>query len=239
MRSMSFHQLGNAPDSREELEVPVDGDDLAEFWNLHIEEMHQIIELVHLAKVPVPILRLFASTALVLFPRSGIDPIRLVAAILRRVHIWFQRKRTANALVLIHTEGANPIPYFLTTVQLKFQLQLLNTFLRPEVTSYNSIFILAQSISENSGHQMHEQVPPIMCHHSLGKKSPIVDGLNAVLVQPIHISTTTPRAKFVIIFTVCTLHGVEVVIAGRVVVIADAPQRRGNDSCPHDVVGSV
>mmetsp|Transcript_105906 Transcript_105906/g.252666 ORF Transcript_105906/g.252666 Transcript_105906/m.252666 type:complete len:377 (-) Transcript_105906:78-1208(-) len=170
IRHAGLHDLCNAPRPGEDLEVGTCYDQMREVREGAVEMPHHGIKLVHLAErrlVMVVILRLAACTRRVQLPRPRVPPLGIPLPEIVRV-LWRSAKVVADAGVLIHREGADPIR--LGSTHGPLQEPFFQLLQRSSAGSQGGcdvcVVLLAKGIRKDGGNQVQEQVRPVVRDHT-------------------------------------------------------------------------
>mmetsp|Transcript_8375 Transcript_8375/g.23949 ORF Transcript_8375/g.23949 Transcript_8375/m.23949 type:complete len:384 (+) Transcript_8375:308-1459(+) len=172
-------ELSDAPRAREEAEATVDGNDLAELGLVACEVRHHRVELVHLAQpgAVVEVLRLGAVALRIHLGGDGVAALRVPSAV--RVAAGRRRcaEAPADARVLVHAEGADPIAAPERALGPQLVPDGVDVAQGHRVRD-ERVVLCVQGVGADGRDQVREQVVPRVGDHALGH------GARIVHVQP-------------------------------------------------------
>mmetsp|Transcript_88404 Transcript_88404/g.247297 ORF Transcript_88404/g.247297 Transcript_88404/m.247297 type:complete len:210 (-) Transcript_88404:17-646(-) len=152
-------QFGNAPSPMEQCEIPVNGNDLAEVRAQEAQEVHHVVELVHFAEDALPVRSPWRGGPTIL---RGAARARWVCGLRDRVGLSW-KDNVADARVLVHREGADPVG--LVELALPEELALQGSQLLPAQPRQNLLVgRRVQGVRHHGRHQVREAVRPRVRH---------------------------------------------------------------------------
>mmetsp|Transcript_146746 Transcript_146746/g.470972 ORF Transcript_146746/g.470972 Transcript_146746/m.470972 type:complete len:247 (-) Transcript_146746:1010-1750(-) len=101
--------------------------------------------------------------------RDGVSAIGVPTLVLDGALQWRAPEAAADAAVLVDAKGADPIPFLQSAGGLQSQPQLAQALLRGEPAGDAVVLVSAEGVRDHGGHQVQEEVSPIVCDHALGR----------------------------------------------------------------------
>mmetsp|Transcript_79503 Transcript_79503/g.233703 ORF Transcript_79503/g.233703 Transcript_79503/m.233703 type:complete len:351 (+) Transcript_79503:174-1226(+) len=188
-------KLGNAPDPREDLQVAVHHHQLLEVENFLLQVFHHVVELVQLALIGAVVEELlFVARAARMHlachgVMAGLPPPVIRCGVCR----GGRAKPAADARMLVHAEGAYPVPLRQRVHFVQAQLDVQGAPLG-ELLSDGLILVQFQRVRDHRGDEIQEEAGPCMGHHGAGQR---LQRLWPGGCEPLGVgcSTTTGRAR--------------------------------------------